>query len=114
LIGDLKPLGAGGVGIILGEGGVDEGRDDTAALLAGMGQHIAHEVDAATRPGRAQHLGDGGLDALVGVGDHQLDASQAPASQFAQEVGPEGLGLGGPDRHAQHLAGGRWRWRPPR
>ena len=51
-----------------------------------------------------QHLGDGGLDALVGVGDDQLDAAQAAPGQLAQEVGPEGLGLRGADRHAQHLA----------
>jgi hypothetical protein len=40
-----------------------------------------------------QHLGDGGLDALVGVGDHQLDAAK-----------PAALGLGGPNIHAQNLA----------
>jgi hypothetical protein len=41
-----------------------------------------------------QDFGDGGLDALVGVGDHQLDAAQAAAGELAQEGGPEGLGLG--------------------
>ena len=51
-----------------------------------------------------QHLGDGGLDALVGVGDHQLDAAQAAPRELAQELGPEGLGLRGADIHAQHLA----------
>ena len=40
----------------------------------------------------------------MGVGDHQLDAAQAASCQLAQEVGPECLGLGGPDRHAEHLA----------
>ena len=34
----------------------------------------------------------------------QLDAAQAAAAQLAQEVGPEGLGLGRADVHAQHLA----------
>ena len=77
LIGDAAPLGAGGFGVVLGEGGGDEGRDDAAAALAGMGQHVAHEVDAAALPGGAQHLGDRGLDALMGVGDDQLDAAQA-------------------------------------
>ena len=30
------------------EGGGDEGGDDTAAALAGVGENVAHEVDAAT------------------------------------------------------------------
>src|SRR5262249_11606000 len=50
LVGDQAPLCFGGAGIVLGKGGTDEGRDDTAALLAGMGQDIAHEVDAAALP----------------------------------------------------------------
>src|SRR5215470_11397743 len=44
LIGYLAPLGAGHFGILLGEGGGDERGDDTPAVLAGMGQDIAHEV----------------------------------------------------------------------
>ena len=51
-----------------------------------------------------QHLGDGGLDALVGVGDHQLDAAKPAARELAQELGPERLGLGRPNIHAQNLA----------
>ena len=94
----------GGLGVVLGEGGGDEGRDDAPAALAGMGQGVAHEVDAAALPGGVEHLGDGGLDAFVGVGDHQLDAAQAAAGELAQEVGPERLGLGGADVHAEHLA----------
>jgi hypothetical protein len=69
-----------------------------------MGQDVAHEVDAAALPGGGEDLGDGGLDALVGIGDHQLDAAQAAPRQPAQEGGPEGLGFGGADIHAQHLA----------
>jgi hypothetical protein len=34
----LSPLGPGGIGIVLGEGGGDEGPDDPAPLLAGVGQ----------------------------------------------------------------------------
>ena len=40
-----------------------------------------------------QHLGDGGFQPLVRIGDHQLDAPQTTTSQAAQELGPEGLGL---------------------
>lgn len=59
-----------------------------------MRQGIAHEVDAAVLPDCAEDLGDGRLYALMGIGDYELHAAQAPASQAAQEVGPEGLGLG--------------------
>ena len=51
-----------------------------------------------------QHLGDGGLEPFMGVGDDQLDAAQAAPAQLAQELGPEGLGLRGADLHAEHLA----------
>ena len=104
LVGDLAPLLARGLGVVLGEGGGDESGDDAAAALAGMGQGVAHEVHAAALPGGAQHFGDGRLDALVGVGDHQLDAAQAAPRELAQELGPEGLGLRRADIHAEHFA----------
>lgn len=46
LVGDLAPLGFGGLGGFLGEGGGDEGGDDPAATPAGMGECIAGEVNA--------------------------------------------------------------------
>lgn len=97
LVGDTAPLFAGGVGVILRKRRADEGRNDAAPALPGMGKNIAHEVDTAALPGVVQHLGNGGLDAFVGVGDHQLDAAQATAGELAQERGPERLGLGGAD-----------------
>ena len=42
------------LGILLGKRGGDEGGDDTPALLAGVGQHIAHKVHAAALPGGVQ------------------------------------------------------------
>ena len=51
-----------------------------------------------------KHPGDGGLQSFMGIGDHQLDAAQAAPSELAQELGPEGLGLGGADGHAEDLA----------
>jgi hypothetical protein len=33
----------------------------------------------------------------VSIGDHQLDAGEAPAHQIAQEARPERLGFGGAD-----------------
>ena len=38
LVGDLAPLGARGPGVLLGEGGGDEGGDDAPVLATGMGQ----------------------------------------------------------------------------
>jgi hypothetical protein len=54
-----------------------------------MGEHVAHEVNSAALPGGAENPGDGGLDALVSIGDDELDAGQAAAFELAQELGPE-------------------------
>jgi len=54
--------------LTLGKGGGDEGRDDTPARLAGMGEGDAHDMHPAALPGAGQHLGDGGLDALTRTG----------------------------------------------
>jgi predicted thioesterase len=96
LVGDLPPLRPGGLGIVLRKRSGDEGGDDTSAALAGMSQRIAHEVHAAPLPGGVEDLADGGLDALMGVGDNQLDAAQFRGGQLAQERRPERLGLEGP------------------
>lgn len=104
LVGDLAPLSPGRFGIVLGEGGGDEGGDDTPAALAGMRQDVAHEVHAAMLPGSIEHLGDGSFDALMSVGDHQLYAAKPAAGELAQERRPERLGLGRADIHAQNLA----------
>jgi hypothetical protein len=104
LVGDLAPLRLGGAGVVLGKGGADEGGDDTSSLLSGMRQHVAHEVHAAALPARAEHFGDGDLDTLMRVRDHQLDAAQPTPRQLAEEVRPKSLGLRCADRQAQHLA----------
>jgi hypothetical protein len=83
LVGDGPPLGAGGLGRLLREGSSDEGGDDAAAALAGMRQHLPHEVHAAALPGGTENLRDGGLDALMRVRDDQLHPAQPPARQFA-------------------------------
>jgi hypothetical protein len=51
----MTPLLAGGRRGLLGEGGGDEGGDDAAAVLVGVRQGVAHEVDAAAPPARAEH-----------------------------------------------------------
>jgi len=48
---DLTPLFAGSLGIVLGEGAADPGRDDAALGLVGMGHGVPHEVDPAALPG---------------------------------------------------------------
>jgi hypothetical protein len=103
LIGHLAPLLGRGSGIVLREGGADPGGDDAALGLAGIGQGIAHEVHAATLPGGAEHLGDGGLEAFMGVGDYQLHATQTAPGEAAQELHPERLGLAVANCHAEHL-----------
>jgi hypothetical protein len=71
---------------------------------AGGGQDVAHEVEAAALPRRGEDLGHRCLDALMPIGDDQLDAAQAAAGELAQEAGPEGLGLGGTDIETHNLA----------
>src|SRR3954471_5480424 len=104
LVGDAAPLRLGGLGIVLGEGGGDEGRDDAPSASPGMSERVAHEVHAAALPSRAEHLRDRRLDALVSVGDDELHTPEAAPGELPQERGPEGLGFGGTDVHAEHLA----------
>lgn len=82
----------------------DEGGDDAPPALAGVRQRVAHEVRAAALPGGVEHLGDGGLDALMGVGHDQLGGAQAAAGELAQKRRPERLGFGGTDIHAKNFA----------
>ena len=49
LVGDAAPLLFRARGVGLGEGGGDEGGDDAAAALAGVGEGVPHEMDAAAR-----------------------------------------------------------------
>jgi hypothetical protein len=69
-----------------------------------MGQEVAHEMHAAALPSGMQYLGDRGLQSLMGIRDHELDAAQAAPSELAQELGPEGLGFRRADVQAQHFA----------
>jgi len=69
-----------------------------------VAQHVPQEVHGAALPGAAEHLGDRGLEALVGVRDAELGAGQAAGAQGAQELTPEGLGLGLADVDADDLS----------
>ena len=54
------------------------------------------EVHPAALPRRMEQLGDGPLEPVMRIGDHQLDAAQAALPKLAQEAGPEGLVCGWP------------------
>ena len=69
-----------------------------------MALHVAEEVHGAPLPGAAEHLGDGLLQTLVGVGDAEPHAIEAAGHEAAQELAPEGLALGLADVDADHLA----------
>src|SRR5689334_24204635 len=49
LIGDLAPLLARGLGVVLNESCANECGHHATALAAGMGEHVAHEVHAWQR-----------------------------------------------------------------
>ena len=51
LVGDLAPLRLGRLGVLLCEGGGDEGRSDPATVAPGMGEQVAHQMHTAALPG---------------------------------------------------------------
>src|SRR3954452_5792683 len=51
-----------------------------------------------------EHLAGRGAQALMVIGDHQLDAAQAAVGQRTQEALPEHLRLGGARGDTEHLA----------
>ncbi|KAA0576147.1 recombinase family protein [Azospirillum sp. B21] len=57
------------------------------------GRLCSDRVNAAPLECRPQHLGSGGLQPEMRVGDHQFHPAQTPAGERAQELGPEGLGF---------------------
>ena len=68
------------------------------------GRLRSDRVHPAALPRGVEQLGDGGLEALVGIGDDQLDAAQAATGHALEEGGPEGLGLRRADVQADDLA----------
>jgi hypothetical protein len=61
-------------------------------------------MDPATLPAAAlQHPADGVGEALVGIADHELDASEAALLERADEIAPERLALAVSDLEAQKL-----------
>ena len=82
---------------LAGSGGKDPADGARHQRLLGpadMAEHVAQEVDGAALPRAAQHLGDRGLEASVGVRDAQPDPVQPAGAQAAEELAPEAFGLG--------------------
>lgn len=78
----------------------DRGGDDGVLATGDMGQRVAHPVNAAALPCRLEDAGNGGLEAGVGVADHQPDPAEAAGTQRAQELGPERFGFRRADAQA--------------
>src|SRR5918995_314352 len=77
-------------------------------LLALLGAHHPEQVpgvmDLAALPGGPLEVArDGGLEALVAVGDHQLDPTQAPRLQRAEKLVVGRLALRVCNLHAEDL-----------
>ena len=57
-------------------------------------------MPAAALPGGAEDAGDGVAQAVVGIGDDELDALQAASHQALEEARPKRLSLAGPNAEA--------------
>ena len=86
-LGGLAVGGADELRVALGEDGPHGRRGDGLVLPLGEPAcHVALQVDDAALPGRTlEDLGDGLDETPVVVGDHALDAGDAPPAQAAQK-----------------------------
>ena len=103
LLGDGPPSLVRGLGVGLQESLADRGGDHGVLTLGHVRQGVAHPVHAAALPGRTQHPGDRGA-AVMGVGDHQLDALETALDQALEEARPERFGFGRAETQADDLA----------
>ena len=104
LIGDLTPLLAGAVGEPCAKAVATKAETTRRPFLLACARAFRMKVDAATSPGGAENLGGGALQPFVGVGDDELDPTQAASRQLAQELAPERLGFRGANVEAEHFA----------
>ena len=104
LVGEVPPGLPGAAAVGLHESLTDRGGDHGVLAAGDVGERVAHEVDPAALPGGADDAGDGRLQPLVRVRDHQLHAPEAAADEILEEARPERLRLGGADVQADDLA----------
>ena len=82
-IGAPAPFGHHRFGVLLGEGRADKGADHAFAAPGGVGQRVSHELDAAMLPRSIHDFDDRHLDAQIGVGEDELDATQPAKDQLS-------------------------------
>jgi len=80
------------------------GGDDSMLAARDMGQGVPHPMNATALPRSLEHAGDGGLEARMGIADHQPDTAEPARLQGPQELGPKSLGFRGTDAQADDLA----------
>ncbi len=104
LVRNDRPLLSSRLDALLRKDGVDERENDLPLVLAGVGERVAHEVDAAALPRRFEHFRDRRFKPAMRVGDDAFRATQTAPRQTAQKVRPERLRFAWANRKAQNLA----------
>jgi hypothetical protein len=82
----------------------DRGGDHGVLALGHVRQGVAHPMNSAPLPCRTEHPGDGVAQAIVSVGNHQLDALETTLDQALEESRPERFGFGRAETQADDLA----------
>ena len=93
-----------GLGIGLKKGLSDRGGDHGVLSLGHVRQGVTHPMNSAPLPGRTEHPGDRVAQAVVSVGDYQLDALETALDQALQKSRPERFGFGRAETQADDLA----------
>src|SRR6516165_3030325 len=104
LIGDVPPGLVCSAGVGLQEGLTDCGGDHGVLALGYMRQSVAHPMHATALPASTEDAADRVAQAVVSVGDDQLDAFEATLDQALQKSRPERLGLRGTNAEPEDLA----------
>jgi hypothetical protein len=95
---------AGFVGVKRREQLADQRAERVVLVLASVASEVPKKVHGAALPWRAEHPRNRRLQAGVSVADGQLHSHEATGDERAQELRPEGLGLGLADVQADDLA----------
>jgi hypothetical protein len=104
LVDDLAQSLPGFNGRTRGEDAADRARHQWLLRPGDVAEHVPEKVDSAALPPAAEHLGDGSMQASMGIGNDQLHPLQPAGSQAAQERPPECFGFGLTDVQADNFA----------